>query len=101
MDISFLTLQFILPVLALTAFAAPQYGPAPQAVEIPQDVSFSQWASLSPVEFTNTHFDSSHQHVEATPQISSGQWATASGAAQTAERPQIEEIQRQWEKFIE
>jgi hypothetical protein len=88
--------------LVAAAFAAPQYGPAPQTVEASQQVSFDQWASLNPVELTATQYEpAAPQFVEVAPQISSQQWGTQHNGLQTEQRPQIEEIQRQWEKFIE
>jgi hypothetical protein len=88
--------------LVAAAFAAPQYGSAPQTVEASQQVSFDQWASLNPVELTATQYEpAAPQFVEVAPQISSQPWGTQNNGLQTEQRPQIEEIQRQWEKFIE
>jgi hypothetical protein len=88
--------------LVATACAAPQYGPAPQAVEVPQQVSFEQWASLNPVELDAPQYEAvAPQFIAVAPEISSGQWGTPNNGLQTEQRPQIEEIQRQWEKFIE
>ena len=88
--------------MVATALTAPQYGPAPQAVEVPQQVSFEQWSSLNPVQLDAPQYEpAAPQFTEVAPEISSGQWGTPSNGFQTEQRPQIEEIQRQWEKFIE
>jgi hypothetical protein len=62
--------------LVAAVFAAPQYGPAPQAAEQSAPVTADQWATLNP-------------------------YGSNSNAYPAEERPQIEEIQRQWAKFLE
>lgn len=81
-----------------TAFAAPQYGPQPEAV---QQVT-QQWAPTSDFQ-TQSPF---HFQTSAFASTSSvDQWASVNhhgnNVAVQPSRQNIEEVQRQWEKFIE
>jgi len=98
--------------LVAAAFAAPQYGStpeygsAPQAVDASNQVSFENWAtqnSASSSAFASAHtqFEPAAQQwpEQHAPQISIGHGSSSSSLS-IQPRPQIEEIQRQWEEFL-
>lgn len=101
--------KVILPFLVATAFAAPQYGatpqygPAPQTVEVSPQVSLEQWGTQTSGAFASAHIEPAQHHVQAAAHASTGSWggSPSSSNLQIRPRPQMEEIQRQWEQFIE
>jgi hypothetical protein len=103
--------------LVAAAFAAPQYGStpefgsAPQAVDVSQHVSLEHWAtqnlaSSSASAFASAQFEpAATQWPEPAPQqqqhhFSSEPWSSPNSLSIQPARPQIEEIQRQWEQFL-
>ena len=94
--------------MVATALAAPQYGPQapPQQPQYGGQQAAPQ--QFAPQQFTQQQFAPQEQApVQAAPQVSAEQWASLnpygsnSNAYPAEERPQIEEIQRQWAKFLE
>lgn len=95
------------------ALAAPQYGPQPTPSNYGSAVQ-GQPQFAAPVQSVQQfapapQFEQAPIQIQqqAAPQVSADQWASLnpygsnSNGYPAEERPQIEEIQRQWAKFLE